>query len=53
MVRGRDRDVEMEGLEYLICNVGMKASIAGYITWRGVSGVPGLGCSMFCCKGGE
>ena len=24
----------------------MKASISGSITWRGVSGVPGLGCSV-------
>ena len=27
----------------------MKASISGSLTWRGVSGVPGLGCSVSHC----
>ena len=27
----------------------MKTSISGSLTWRGVSGVPGLGCSVSHC----
>ena len=36
---------------FLIFNGQMKASFSGSHTWRGVSGVLGLGCSMsHCCK---